>query len=207
MRCLVRLVLLGVVGALLAWMVLDLSHGSHVGPALALSLPGSSLSSAPVSVPVSTKAIPGTNILGRPSLSASFLENVLVLAHSPAQGTGITFYTESLRTGIDDAFPFAFFLHESSLGRVGAAVATRNPGNIVCAGFLPCLGRFRLYPTWAAGVHDLYQLLAQEYIPHHLSTLESILQVYAPASDGNAPLAYISAVKASVALWRQEASK
>ncbi|MBA2394231.1 MAG: glucosaminidase domain-containing protein [Ktedonobacteraceae bacterium] len=203
MRCLVRVVLLLLIFGLGAWMVIDLVHGSHRGPVLSFTLPGPSSASASSLSSSST----GTSILGRPSLSASFIENVLTLAHSPAQGTGQTFYTESLHTGIDDAFPFAFFLHESSLGRAGAATATRNPGNITCAHVPPCLGNFRLYPTWAAGVQALYHLLAHEYIPFHRSTLETILPVYAPSSDGNDPLAYIAAVKASVVLWHQEAGK
>jgi hypothetical protein len=204
MRCLVSLVLLVLVLGLGAWMMIDLASGSHRGPVLSFTLPSSSSASASS---LSSSSSTGTSILGRPSLSASFLENVLTLAHSPAQGTGQTFYTESLRTGIDDAYPFAFFQHESSLGRAGAAVATRNPGNIICANVPPCLGNFRLYPTWAAGVQALYQLLVQEYLPAHRSTLETIVPVYAPTSDGNAPLAYIAAVKSSVVLWRQEASQ
>jgi hypothetical protein len=150
---------------------------------------------------------PQTSILGRPSLSASFMNTVLARVGSPANGTGQTFYRESVQTGIDDAFPFALFQHESSFGMAGAATATRNVGNIVCAHVPPCLGAFRLYPTWSAGVQALYRLLVQEYIPQHRSTLETIIPVYAPSSDGNAPLAYIAAVKSSVALWRQEVSK
>ena len=180
-------------------------HGSAFGsgPALSFSLPGSGLSQAPVSVS-SASMTSGTSILGRPSLSVSFIDSVLALAQSPAQGTGQTFYTESVQTGIDDAYPLAIFQHELSFGRAGAAVDTRNPGNINCAGFSSCLGRFRLYSTWAAGVQDLYQLLVKEYLPRHLTTLESILQVYAPTSDGNSPADYVAAVKSSVALWRKQ---
>jgi hypothetical protein len=188
------------------WMYLDESHGSHIGPVLVISLPGSRASSAPVSVSLDATST-GTSILGRPSLSASFIDGVLARVQSPAQGTGQVFYQESVQTGIDDAYPFGIFQHESSFGLAGAAVATHNPGNIVCAGYPTCLGRFRSYATWAAGVRDLYALLAREYVPHHLQTLESILQVYAPASDGNAPLDYIAAVKSSIALWRREMAR
>jgi hypothetical protein len=205
MRCLIRLVLLVAVLGLGAWMVIDLAHGSHRGPVLSFTLPGpSSVSASSLS---SSSLSTGTSILGRPSLSASFMNSILARAGSPARGTGQTFYAESVRTGIDDAYPFAFFEHESSFGTAGAATATRNVGNIVCASVPPCLGDFRLYPTWAAGVQALYTLLVHEYLPAHRSTLETIVPVYAPVSGGNAPLAYIASVKSSVLLWRQEASK
>jgi hypothetical protein len=177
---------------------------SQVSPLVLSGLLRSSSSSS--SLVHGAAATTGTSILGRSSLSASFINTLFTLAHSPAAGTGQTFYTQSQQTGIDDAYPLAIFWHESNFGRAGVAVATRNPGNVTCPGSsFPCLGNFRLYPTWAVGVQDLYTLLAKVYVSsRHLSTVETIFPVYAPLSDGNSPAAYIASVKSSVALWRSQ---
>jgi hypothetical protein len=47
-------------------------------------------------------------------------------------------------------------------------------------------------------------VLAREYVPRHLDTLETILPVYAPSDDHNSPSEYVAAVKASVQQWRTQ---
>ncbi len=147
-------------------------------------------------------ASPSSSVLGPPSLSASFIERVLSAYHSPAVGLGQVLYQGSLASGVDDAYALAFFLHESRMGTTGVAVVTHSLGNIRCTAEWPsCYEGYRRYPTWQAGARDWYRVMASVYLPAHLTTIETIVPVYAPASENDVG-AYIVAVKAAVAAWR-----
>lgn len=155
-------------------------------------------SAAPFGV-VSSSAF---SVIGRPSLSAAFINRVLAVYRSPALGLGQALYADSLRSGIDDAYALAFFWHESTFGRDGVAALTHSLGNIICTpGYPSCVGRFRAYATWQVGAWDWFHLLASEYVPRGLTTLEQIVPVYAPAAENDVS-AYIAAVKAAVSCWR-----
>jgi len=143
-----------------------------------------------------------SSILGRPSLSVAFVNRVLLAYHSPAAGLGSVLYQDSVTYGIDDAYPLAFFLHESSMGNIGVASATHSLGNIRCTPGWSCYSGYRLYTTWAAGFLDWFRLMAYEYVPRHLSTIPSIIPVYAPSADHNDEHAYIAAVLSAVSSWR-----
>ena len=95
--------------------------------------------------------VSGTSVLGGPSLSADLINQVLASAGSPAAGTGQGLYDLSVQSGIDDAYALAVFEKESSFGRYGAGFEDHALGNIVCAGYPTCNGRFRWYPSWEAG--------------------------------------------------------
>lgn len=179
--------------------------------ALLLLLGYSRVTHSAGSVPVAVSLVAGrlapasatSDIRGRSSLSASFINRVLSFYHSPAAGLGQAMYTDSLRFHIDDAFALAFFLHESRFGTTGVARVTHSVGNIICTpGWLVCVGRFRWYPTWAAGCLDWFRLLATEYVPRGLTNLAAIVPVYAPASDHNDVSGYIAAVLHAVRTWR-----
>ena len=145
----------------------------------------------------------GTSILGSPSLSAQQIDTILANAGSPAQGTGQTFYNDSLQYGIDDAYPLAFFRHESSFGTSGAATQTLSIGNIVCTAGYSCIGRFRAYPSWAAGINDWYALIKDQYVGRWgATTVESIIPHYAPSSDNNNEAGYIASVERDVQAWK-----
>jgi hypothetical protein len=145
----------------------------------------------------------GSSIVGGPSLGGDYINEVLASANSPAQGTGQSLHDLSAQYDIDDAYALAVFMHESSYGKYGAANEDHALGNIVCAGYPTCNGRFRAYATWGAGYADFYQLLTKEYIPRGLTTVESITPVYAPASE-NDPTQYIASVRQAMATYRQE---
>lgn len=145
----------------------------------------------------------GSSIVGSPSLSAAKIDAILSNAGSPATGTGQTFYNDSVQSGIDDAYALAWFHHESGYGTAGAATETRNVGNIVCTDGYSCIGRFRAYPSWQAGIDDWYQLVKNVYIAQGFTTVESIIPHYAPASDGNDESGYIQSVESDVQNWRQ----
>ncbi len=144
----------------------------------------------------------GSSVVGSPSLTSAKIDSILCNAGSPACGTGQTFYNDSVQYGIDSAYALAFFHHESGYGTSGAAVDTHNMGNIVCTEGYSCIGRFRAYPSWSAGIDDWYQLIKNVYISQGHTTIESIIPIYAPASDNNDCSAYISAVETDVQNWK-----
>ena len=143
-----------------------------------------------------------SSVVGHPSLSASFINRVLAVYHSPAVGLGQAMVGDSLDFHIDDVYALAFFWHESQFGRLGVATVTRSLGNIICTPDYPsCIGRFRSYASWQAGCLDWFRLIASVYVPRGLTTVEQIVPVYAPASENNVS-AYITAVLAAVKTWR-----
>lgn len=196
MGCFTRfLLILALLGVLALCLLLGMSHMTRMNAAAPAAVSAVSVHPAPVSS--------SSEVRGRPSLSASFINRVLALYHSPATGLGQAMYADSLRFHIDDAYALAFFMHESLFGTTGVARFTHSVGNIICtAGWPVCVGRFRLYATWAAGCLDWFRLLATEYVPRGLSTLSAIVPVYAPSSDGNNVAGYIAAVIVAVRAFR-----
>jgi hypothetical protein len=147
----------------------------------------------------------GTSVLGSPSLSADLINQILSAAGSPAAGTGQGLYDLSVQSGIDDAYALAVFQKESSFGSSGAGFEDHALGNIVCAGYPTCNGRFRWYPSWREGYADFYQLISREYVARGLSTVEAITPVYAPSSENDTGL-YIQQVRQSMQAFRQAQS-
>jgi len=153
--------------------------------------------------PQAQAAPSGPSIIGGPSLSASKIDTILTNAGSPAAGSGAEFVLDSAQYNIDDSVAMAFFKHESSFGLKGAAIDTHSIGNINCTPGYSCIGRFRSYSSWAAGIDDWYKLISgPAYAGSGLTTLSQIIPKYAPASDGNSESAYIQSVQADVANWR-----
>jgi hypothetical protein len=153
----------------------------------------------------------GNHVLaGPPSISAQQIDAVLAGYGSPATGTGAAFYQLGLEYGIDPAYALAFFIHESSAGTNPAwagikpgGATTHNVGNIICAGYPTCYGRFRDYRSWEDGIRDWYRLMRVEYIEGRgLRTVGEMLPIYAPSADNNNPAGYTAAVEQMVDRWR-----
>jgi hypothetical protein len=140
-------------------------------------------------------------VVGGPSLSADFINHVLTVADSPAAGTGQALYDLSVQYRIDDAYALATFWHESSYGKAGWAFTDHSLGNIVCAGYPTCSGRFRWYASWQEGYEDFYRLIAREYAARGLVTLDTIIPVYAPATE-NDTAEYISTLRNAMHAYR-----
>lgn len=194
-----RSVVLVLLLALLLLMAVHLVEASSV-----LSLrPVTVISSASAVV---VPALSGSfSLLGRPTVSAAFMNQVLADSHSPAVGLGTALYADGVQTGIDPVFALAFFWHESSFGTQGVARLTYSLGNIRCTTGYACLDGFRAYPSWVAGAADWFALLVQVYLPAGRSTVATIVPVYAPATE-NDVAAYIAAVEHAVSLWRAGAA-
>ena len=149
-------------------------------------------------------------VVGAPTVSAQFIDQVLAHYGSPAQGSGATWVKLGEQYGIDPAYALAFFIHESGAGTAAGwaglkpdGSSTHNVGNIICAGYDTCYGRFRDYASWEEGINDWYKLIANEYIDGRSAvTLEQIIPIYAPSFEnevGN----YVQTVLNLADAWRQ----
>jgi hypothetical protein len=146
------------------------------------------------------------HIEGQPTITADFIEKVLVENGSPAAGTGLSTALVELgkRNHIDPVWPLAIFHHESNYGRKGVASETHAIGNIKCSQGYTCdrTGTFRSYRNWTQSAADWYLLMRSVYLPKGLTTIDTIIPVYAPPSDHNDVSAYIAALKQDALTWR-----
>jgi hypothetical protein len=165
----------------------------------------------------------GYSVLGKPTISADFINQVLASYNSPAQGKGQALYELGVQDGIDPAFALAFFFHESTLGTSGEATTTHSLGNLRCIPNTACINTagqtclpgdscYAGFPTWEAGFQAWYILIKQGYIQGNINqvigrnacpctTISQIIPVYAPTSDNNDEQAYISSLQHSLDVW------
>ncbi len=149
--------------------------------------------------PTRTSHVSGMSVLGGPSLSVAFVDQVLAVHHSPAVGTGSVFYALSERYGVDDAFALAFFWHESNFGVNGEARVTHSLGNLRCIAGADCVdqdrGGYASFPDWASGCEAWYTLIRGPlYVGSGRLTVETIIPRYAPSADHNNERGYIANV-------------
>jgi hypothetical protein len=134
-----------------------------------------------------------SSVVGPPTITAAFIDRVLIAYGSPAAGTGQALYDDGVSTGIDPVYALAFFLHEDSFGTTGIGAANHSLGNIRCSAGYVCQDGFRYYATWEGSYRDWYHLILDGYVEgqvtdaivgHPCSTVAQIVPVYAPSSDG-----------------------
>lgn len=141
-----------------------------------------------------------------PRISRERFASVLAAAGSPAASEADACWTAVASEGVDPLFALAIFHHESRFGTVGlvATYDLKNPGATRSsrtgegeAVQIPGRGQFWRYPSWAAGFRDLARRLTDPsfvYRQRGAETVERIVPLWAPSSDGNNPSAYIAAV-------------
>lgn len=151
-----------------------------------------------------------------PRISRQKFAAILATARSPAASDADACWRAVAQEGVDPLFALAIFHHESRLGTVGivAQYDLRNPGATRTsrtgegeAVVIPGRGQFWRYPTWEAGFRDLARRLVDPnfvYRRQGAETVEMIIPLWAPASDGNTPASYIAAVRAFMAQHAQE---
>lgn len=145
----------------------------------------------------------GLRVLGVPTISAAFINQVLAAYQSPARGTGQALYALGVRYGIDPVVALAFFMHESRFGTQGEARFSKSLGNLRCIAGALCRENYAWFPTWQAGYQAWYVLIRQVYVEQWgCVTVEQIIPHYAPSADGNDETAYIAAVEQAVQTWR-----
>jgi hypothetical protein len=142
------------------------------------------------------------SVLGAPSISVDFINQVLDAYHSPAAGQGQALYDLGVKYGIDPAFALAFFQHESSFGTAGEARSSLSLGNLRCIPDAQCTDNYAWFPTWQAGFEAWYKLILNLYVAvWGLTTVDQIIPKYAPTADNNNEAAYIAALKRELDAW------
>lgn len=145
------------------------------------------------------------SVMGKPTITASFVDQVLSYYHSPAQGQGQALYDLGVKYRIDPAFALSFFGHESTFGTQGEATKSLSLGNLRCIGrgyedLQPsCQDNYAWFPSWKQGFEAFYRLMAGSlYNAAGLVAPDQIIPRYAPGSDNNDEGAYINAIKKSI---------
>lgn len=144
-----------------------------------------------------------------PDIDAGRFAALLRQGDSPAAPEAAGIHGALTRRWISPLFALAVFQHESRFGREGICARhdTRSLGNVRSPHNPEHGGRviqtergpFAAYPTWEAGARDWAdRLRGPRYAGAGLVTVRQILPVYAPASDGNRPEAYIASVLAFI---------
>jgi len=156
--------------------------------------------------PLPTNAGP-YSVLGKPTVSAAFINKVLAAYHSPTAGMGQDLYDLGVKYGIDPVYAMAFFMHESLFGTTGEARATLSLGNERCIPDRQCIdkdrGGYAKMNSWQDGFEQWYKLIRNLYVAQWgRVTVDQIIPKYAPNSDGNDEAAYIAALKHTVDTWR-----
>jgi hypothetical protein len=150
----------------------------------------------------------GHSIYGTPSIPVAQIDTILKLYQSPAAGQGQTLYDLSVQYGIDDAYPLAFFMHESRFGTQGEAQVTHSLGNLRCIDGAACIdqdrGGYASFASWHDGFQAWFVLITSDlYKGDGLTTVETIIPRYAPTADSNDETAYINAIIEAVDAWQQ----
>lgn len=142
-------------------------------------------------------------VLGPPSVDAAQIRAILTRYNSPAVDEAQAFYDFGVARGIDPAYCLAFFIMESGAGTRGVARTTHSIGNIRAKPGEPSFEGYRQYADWQEGIADWYRLIDELYIREWgLTTVDTIVPVYAPRDDNNDPEDYVWTVKWLVAGWR-----
>lgn len=145
----------------------------------------------------------GSLVVGVPSITAQQIDAILTNADSPAAGTGQDLYNLGKQYHIDPAFALAVFFNESKFGKAGVAQSTLSLGNLRCIPDAACVNGYAAFKSWQEGYESFYKLISGPvYVGAGLTTVESIMPIYAPSGDNNDPSHYSSVVESCMSLWR-----
>lgn len=135
------------------------------------------------------------------------------LERSPSSFVSDELWDIVRNSGIDPAVALAFFEYESKYGTEGVCFnyTLKNWGNVrtphdrslaLASVNLGSRGEFARYPTWQNGLIDWCKRIIEKYGQQlRLHTVEQVIPIYAPSSDGNNENAYIVAVRRNVAAY------
>jgi hypothetical protein len=150
-----------------------------------------------------------TYVIGvKPSCTLAQFRAFLVRRNAPITVEVIErIYTLAQWLDIDPAFLAALWYAEQgssnhALGDTAVGRATRNPLNIKAYGRWPHVSvggvMWNQYESWQLGLMHGIMHLKQIYGASGLLTVEQIIPVFAPVSDGNKPQAYINRLLATM---------
>ncbi|MBN2458801.1 glucosaminidase domain-containing protein [Candidatus Woesearchaeota archaeon] len=207
MESLGKLVLEGIMLAVIVFVVLSIAVPGFAGTVASLSEGAGSLLGIKLKSPANPDGSGGStscvvnvdycqlSVLHAPSMPTERVREVLRNSNSPAfteePDIAEHIYAESQRTGIDDAFAMAFFKHESSFGKYGKAPITKSIGNIrytaVCKNTYDGTeyDGFCRYQSWKDGVTAWYNLIRDGYVNQGQDTLGEVIAKYAPCNENN----------------------
>lgn len=170
------------------------------------NLAGSWEGNGPQPTKVAIPSHPGPySVLGKPTITVNFINQVLAAYHSPAAGKGQTLYDLGVKYGIDPVFALAFFMHESTFGTAGEARSSLSLGNLRCIPNFKCQDGYAWFNTWEGGFEAWYKLIRNLYVAiWGLTTVDQIIPRYAPTSDNNNEAAYIAALKRAIDTWHAD---
>lgn len=140
-----------------------------------------------------------------PRISKVCFRAILEQYGSPAAPEAEQSYEAIVAEGVDPLFMLAVFWHESTFGTRGivAKYDTKNPGNMRTSStgagtpIQTEKGQFIRFPSWTEGWRDAAHRLVDPRYPYAqrgATTVEAIIPILAPPSDGNNPDAYIRSV-------------
>jgi hypothetical protein len=184
------------------------------GSSSAFNLWNNSTGPIPAKTAIPTEPAGSYTVLGKPTITANFINEVLSSYNSPTAGLGQDLYNLGVQYGIDPVYALAFFMHESLFGTTGEARATLSLGNERCIQDRPCINTagttcqtgqscYAKMNSWQDGFEEWYKLIRNLYVAQWgLVTVDEIIPKYAPNSDGNDEAAYIAAIKNTVDTWR-----
>lgn len=150
---------------------------------------------------------PDDDIARGPSISVVEIARVLQSVNSPILPYSGDVYAYGIQYGIDPAFALAFWMKESREASDGSVAATyHNPGYTEGLTNDPRCGRWACWPTWPEGIAGWFHYMRVFFVDRGIRTVEAILPIYAPSSDGNNTYGYITFVLQHVAAWRAESA-
>jgi len=149
-----------------------------------------------------------------PRISKGRFRAILEQHGSPAAPEAEQSYDAIVAEGVDPLFMLAVFWHESNFGTRGivAQYDTKNPGNTrtsstgVGTPIQTEKGQFIRFPSWTEGWRDAAHRLVDPRYPYARAgavTVEEIIPIWAPRSDGNDPAAYIASVLAFMQRYQE----
>jgi len=144
-------------------------------------------------------------LAGAPSLDAPLVDGILAAYGSPLHGHGAGIVALSRRYRIDDAVALGFFVMESRAGTQGEAISTHSFGNLRPMPNAPAADGYRAYGSWLESAGEWFRVLRSLYLNElKLTSVETVVPVYAPASDSNDPPTMIAGIRQLVRCWRGE---
>lgn len=129
----------------------------------------------------------GSNVVGPPSLPAATVNTILARAGSPMAGTGAVIEQAARQANIDDAFALAVWWTETNDGAAGVGRADDNPGGVRASPAYPAAADgYTVYPSYAAGISDWFNVVKGRYTGRGLTTVYAISYPYVGTSgSGN----------------------
>lgn len=126
------------------------------------------------------------NVVGPPSLPASYVDAVFQRVGSPMVGTGKAVEAASRTYNIDDAFALAVWWTETNDGAAGVGLADRNPGSVRgSVGYPSAYDGYTIYPSYTDAVNYWFYMMKKVYINRGLTTVYSISHPYVGTSTSD----------------------